>query len=756
MQLNRCTQCLYGNTAFHQVNSIGHDNPDLFIVGDYPRQEDDTTGYPMTGNKYKFLWDVLGQVGVKYRVGYTMRCLPVDPYKRMLKKPETIEALNCYKTHLLQELETLKPKAVILLGQLPVDVFFGEGHKVNDYRGYARNYTLPSGHVVKVMATYHPNYVISKGDDMFFNRFIEDIVYACRHAMAYLSEGLYHTKTVSADMFEKIVDLWMQNPEYEYVVYDTETNGLDPLSKGAKITSFSVSVDGRVGINVYLYHPEHPDITDLDRQKIIQSAKRLLTGKKVIAHHAKHEHRYTKVCFRFTPNIVDDTMYMAYILYMSYPGILYNLKFLSGRFLAMPPWEDVIDRYVELFKQLKRYKSLDDDRIDVVRESYEDVGVTTDDILRFWDILHDPSYYIKHEKSDQGEDVFMWMIPSRVLESYAGMDALAPFHLHKIFKKMIDSDPELSKAYRLLMKGADAFANIELKGCRIHQLDEWTQRYEEEIDKSLKEIRKYSEIKQFETATGQEFNPNSAKQNVEVFFTYFGFPVQGTTGKGDPSTSETNIIELIKMYEKATDPADQRKLGFLLAYRRYKKLKKLLSSYFVGLRQYIEPNNAFDGHTCEYLPVPTGLKEPHIHPQYKLHGTECVIAGTLVLTSDGEVPIEKLCGTPLVEKGFYPVKDVEVFDGDVWRKPLAFYYGGTRVVYEVVTQDGGQIVGTPEHMLYSPRGWVEIEDIRLGDKLVRYVDGVISLETVIEKRKYGEERVYDLSMDEAGSDFYER
>lgn len=619
MQGNKCTQCHLSQGAFHTVNSIGHDNPDLYIIGDYPRQEDDVSGYPMTGGQYKFLWDMLGQIGVRYRVGYCVRCIPVDQFKRSFRKPETTEVSHCAKLHLFKELERMKPKAILLFGQIPVDLFFGEGTKIASCRERAFDYTLDNGHTLKVISTYHPNYVVSKNDEMFFNRFIEDVVYSCRYAMAHLSEGKYFTKTVNVDMFEKIVDMWLKNDEIDYIVYDTETNGLDPLVPGSKITSFSVSSDGKVGFNIYLYHPEFPDITDDDRSRIIAAARKLLTTKKVIAHHAKHEHRYTKVCFGFTPNIVDDTMYMAYILYMSYPGMLNNLKFLSGRFLAMPAWEDKIDRYVSLFKQMKRYKSIDEKKDQLVEE-YKDLDLEYEEVTRFWNILSDPGYYIKHQQSDNGNDVFMWMIPHKSLERYAGFDVIAPYHLHKIFKPMIDADPDLNKAYQLLVKGAEVFGNIELKGVRVNQIEVWTERYETEVDKCIKELRKFPEVQQFEKDEDiDEYNPNSSAQNAKVLFTYLGFPVKATTAKGEPSTSETAIIDLIKQYQ---DSGDTKRINFLATFRRYKKLKKLLSSYFIGLRNYIGINNAFDGHKCETLPVPAGQDDKHIHPQYKLHGTE--------------------------------------------------------------------------------------------------------------------------------------
>lgn len=620
--MSNCNQCNLCNTRFQQLALAGNcavDDCELLIITDYPKAEDDASGYPLTGNQYAFLWELLGQVGVKYLVTSLVKCIPIDLSTRRYRKPTQEEYEGCMRANFFGELKSINPQMILLFGQATVDILV-PGKKVADLRDRSSAIMI-DGSEYKVLGTYHPNYVVNSDNEMFYNRFIEDIVYACRHAMKKRNEGKYKTITINADQYSKIVDIWCNDESIEYVGYDTESNGLEPWIPGSKITSLSVAVDDQVGYNIFLYHPEI-EISDEDREKIKESSKKLLTTKKVVVHHAKHEHRYAKVCFGFTPNIVDDTMYMAYILYMSYPGIRYGLKYLAGRFISMPPWEEYIDLYAELFKKMKRYKSVDD-KIPGLLDDYKDIGVTEEDLRRFWDILNDPNYYIKQAESDKS-DVFYWMVPARVMEQYAGMDAIAPLLLHKIFKPMIDNDPGLTRTYKLMVEGAEVFANIELKGVRIHDLERWTERYDQEIESALAEIRSFKEVQQFEMEQGVEYNPNSSQQNVDVFFSKFGFPVKGLTGKGDPSTSETNLISMIMEYEAMDNrtPEDEDRLKFLLSFRKYKKLKKIMSSYFIGLREYIRNNDAFDGHRCKLVEVPEGAEEMHMHPGYTLHGTE--------------------------------------------------------------------------------------------------------------------------------------
>lgn len=622
--MNNCNACQLSNYCMNQMQYTGNstlDDYELLVLTDYPRVEDDISGFALSNKDYQFMWDLLNQINVKYLVTSVVRCLPVDITTRRYRKPLIEEYDNCFKNNLVRELNNHPPKCILMVGQSVVD-YMVPGKKVADLREKAITISI-NGVECRMLATYHPNFILNNDNEQFYDRFVEDIVYAGRHAFRDREPDKYKTLTVTGNQFKRMVDIWCNDQSIEYVSYDTESNGLDPLIPGAKITSFSVAVDDNIGYNIMMYHPELPDITDDDRNMIIESARKLLTTKKVVVHHAKHEHRYCKVCWGFTPNIVDDTMYMAYVLFMSYPGMRYGLKYLAGRFISMPPWEEYTHMFSELFKKMIRYKYLDDSKMKALKEEYSFLELTDNDLQEFWNILKDPNYYIKQADSDNS-DVFYWLIPMRHLEKYAGMDAIAPLKLMKVLKPMIESDQGFKKSYELMVKAAEAFANIELQGFRICDLELWTNRYKEEVDKSLSIVRNYKEVIEFEKENDTIYNPNSANQNVEVFFKKMAFPVQGTTSKGLPSISEGNLISLIDTY-RHKDPKtedDEYKLNFLLEFRRYKKLNKVLSTYFIGLQRYMRYNDSYDGIKCRYIPVPEGEKDIHIHPQYTLHGTD--------------------------------------------------------------------------------------------------------------------------------------
>lgn len=742
-----CVKCPMNSARKIQVDTVGSGPCELLLVGYGPNWTDANTRVPYTGNQYTWIWNLLSSINVSFYVTTLFKCR---------SNSVDIHCLNQF----YEEVKILQPKCILFLGERTLTTVV-PGAKFADYREYSRK--VDSLGDARVLATYDPTFV-TEDNEMVYNRFIDDLVYACRHAAAYRTEGLYRSLTVTADQFHRIVNVWLNDPKIEYVSFDSESNGLDPLLNNLLITSFSVSVDGLTGLNIFLYHPEL-NISDAERSSIIADAKRLLTQKKVVAHHAKHEHRLIKVIWGFTPNITEDTMYMSYILYLSYPGISHGLKYLSGRFILMPPWEETLYRFVSMFKSLKRHKNLPSpEGLEDYVESVKDIAtLTKDDIVNFWDILHNPDYPMAAEQCDMNTDPYYWLVPHKIMERYAGMDAIAPLQLMYKFKPIIDNDPGLSKAYRLMVEGAESFANIELHGVRLVALDEWTRRYEQIIEETLAVLRSYKEVQDYEVENNTIFNPGSSKVLSDVMYDRMKFPVLDRTDKGAPRTNETVLIDMIKKYRDMCDAGtatedDKVRLTFIETLRDYKKYAKIKSAYWEGLRSYIHQGKSFDGHRCKFYDIKGDIdskgRSDIINPGYMLHGTDSVVAGTQVMTSNGLMNIEDLCERKdfsTIEKGFYPLADnnISVYDGEKWRTPLSFYYGGKRRVIKLITKDGGELVGTYEHPIYTDKGWVPLSDLTKKHGIYRVQDDQSVTITRLSRLEYLPSMVdvFDLVMD---------
>lgn len=99
------------------------------------------------------------------------------------------------------------------------------------------------------------------------------------------------------------------------------------------------------------------------------------------------------------------------------------------------------------------------------------------------------------------------------------------------------------------------------------------------------------------------------------------------------------------------------------------------------------------------------------------HGSgKCVVAGTLVATDQGLVPIEQLMGSNKVD----PINYRVVQEGRVISRAAFSYRDGVRPTIRITTRSGFRLEGTADHrlrvMLSSGEiGWVRLGDISRGD-----------------------------------------
>ena len=125
---------------------------------------------------------------------------------------------------------------------------------------------------------------------------------------------------------------------------------------------------------------------------------------------------------------------------------------------------------------------------------------------------------------------------------------------------------------------------------------------------------------------------------------------------------------------------------------------------------------------------PERLRGPQAHKAW------CFIAGTKVLTSAGEVPVEDVQVDTLVQtsRGLHPVVATS-------KRPMT--------VGQVVFSDGRTLTGTYDHPIMTEGGqWVPLGDLEEGDKAVTVESSSISV--VSTWRPRGEQYVYNLQVDE--------
>ena len=97
---------------------------------------------------------------------------------------------------------------------------------------------------------------------------------------------------------------------------------------------------------------------------------------------------------------------------------------------------------------------------------------------------------------------------------------------------------------------------------------------------------------------------------------------------------------------------------------------------------------------------------------YDIVTSQCFIAGTLVLTKDGEKPIEE------IEVGDY-VYSTDPETGESGYKEVVQTFENETEELVHVYVNGDEIVSTPNHPFYVPqKGWTRAVNLKAGDILV--------------------------------------
>jgi uracil-DNA glycosylase family 4 len=157
-ELGNCSRCkLYKG---RKTIVFGEGNPGslLVFVGEAPGYEEDQQGRPFVGPAGQLLTDIIVK-GIKLRredvyICNIVKCRPPDN-----RNPEPDE-INACEPFLLKQLEAIKPKIIIALGNIATKTLLKTGEGITSLRGRWQTY-----HGIPVMPTFHPAYLLRNPKD---------------------------------------------------------------------------------------------------------------------------------------------------------------------------------------------------------------------------------------------------------------------------------------------------------------------------------------------------------------------------------------------------------------------------------------------------------------------------------------------------------------------------------------------------------------------------------------------------------------
>jgi len=152
-QAKECHLCELSKSRNKVVFGEGSLNATLMIVGDFPSNSDDSAGKMFTGRSgqtlTKMLENVLGLTREEVYMTNILKCRTLDT-----QAPSPTYAHTCHP-YLIKQIELIQPKIILAFGELAYYYLSGDDSSMSEVRG-----TMHEKDGYKVIATYHPNYLL--------------------------------------------------------------------------------------------------------------------------------------------------------------------------------------------------------------------------------------------------------------------------------------------------------------------------------------------------------------------------------------------------------------------------------------------------------------------------------------------------------------------------------------------------------------------------------------------------------------------
>lgn len=143
-----CNKCKLAAGRTNVVIGTGNRNADIMFIGEGPGADEDAQGIPFVGKAGKLMNMAFAGLGIKREEVYIANVVKCRPPNN--RNPEKDEADSCMG-YLKTQIELIKPKVIVLLGNVALKNILGEEYGITKARG-----TWIEKDGIKYMPTFHP------------------------------------------------------------------------------------------------------------------------------------------------------------------------------------------------------------------------------------------------------------------------------------------------------------------------------------------------------------------------------------------------------------------------------------------------------------------------------------------------------------------------------------------------------------------------------------------------------------------------
>ena len=143
-----CNKCKLCNSRNNIVFGIGNKNAKIMFIGEGPGADEDAQGMPFVGKAGQLMNKAFEGIGLKREDVYIANIVKCRPPQN--RNPEKDEAEACID-YLRNQVMIVKPKVIVLLGNVALKNILGEEYGITKVRG---NWIEKKG--IWYMPTFHP------------------------------------------------------------------------------------------------------------------------------------------------------------------------------------------------------------------------------------------------------------------------------------------------------------------------------------------------------------------------------------------------------------------------------------------------------------------------------------------------------------------------------------------------------------------------------------------------------------------------
>jgi uracil-DNA glycosylase family 4 len=154
-----CTKCPNLVAFRHSVVfGVGNPKAELMFVGEAPGADEDMKGEPFVGRAGELLTKIIQTMGYQRSevfIANVLKCRPDMPPGASGNRQPTPGEMETCLPYLRQQIDLIRPKAMVALGGTAMRGLFGKEEPMNQMRGRWHQFGS-----IPVMATFHPSYLL--------------------------------------------------------------------------------------------------------------------------------------------------------------------------------------------------------------------------------------------------------------------------------------------------------------------------------------------------------------------------------------------------------------------------------------------------------------------------------------------------------------------------------------------------------------------------------------------------------------------